>query len=91
MEMMALYLGFTLPIIGFINLFAQYQPTLGGVLFLAASVALLVYAVRVWRYFWRLPGRTVSFHLFVSSLVGSIIGMPFLVVFFVLGGSSAAG
>ncbi len=80
------FYGFTLPISGALQGVSLAHRTLGSVLFIVLSVPLLIYAIRVWRRYWGLPGWVVFLLLFGSSLVGALVGMLFLVVLvFVVG------
>lgn len=72
------FYGFTLPISGLLQGISLANRTAGAVLFLALTVPLLVYAVRVWQRFWKLPAWAVFLLLFFSSLVGALTGLALI-------------
>jgi hypothetical protein len=77
-------MGYTLPIYSAIFLLQNASPVLGGLLFLATTVPLWIYMLRVHRAFWQLRGRRILFYLVVSSFTGGIVGTVFLVALMLL-------
>lgn len=80
MRLAGFFYGFTLPISAVWQAVSLANRTVASVLILLLTVPLLIYAIRVWRRFWELPGWAVFLLLFVSSLVGLLAGLLFLVV-----------
>lgn len=78
MRLAAIFYGFTLPISGVLQAVSLSHRTAGSLLFLVFTVPLLVYAVRVWKRFWELPAWAVFLLLFLTSLVGLLVGLAFL-------------
>jgi len=86
-------LGLCIPIDGLLQLPELWQvrvgsgrPSFGGLewVFLTSllvtivAILGLVYAVRVWKRFWALPGRTVLSYLMLSSTLGGVAGIVVL-------------
>ncbi len=86
MRLAAIFYGFTLPISGVLQAVSLAHRTAGSVLFLIATLPLLIYAVRVWRRFWGLPAWAVTPLLFLTSLVGALVGLAFIALFGLLPG-----
>lgn len=78
MRLAAVFYGFTLPISGALQAISLANRTVGSVLFIVATLPLLIYAVRIWRRFWGLPAWAVFLLLFFSSLVGALVGLAFI-------------
>lgn len=78
MRLTCIFFGFTLPISGVVQSVSLANRTVASILIILLTVPLLVYAVRVWRYFWRLPAGVVFLFLFLSALPGALIGLLFI-------------
>lgn len=78
MRLAAIFYGFTLPISGVLQAISLANRAAGSLLFIALTVPLLVYAVRVWKRFWGLSGWAVFPLLFFSSLAGLLVGLAFI-------------
>lgn len=87
MRLAGFFYGFTLPISAVLQAIGLANRTASSVLFIVVTIPLLVYAIKVWRRFWKLPGWVVFLLLFCSSLVGALAGLVFIDVLSLMVGS----